>query len=1526
LPQTLEQVLAQFKLSRQPFVRTGDPVFASKFAKKIQAALNNPDFRKRIEKIGGPAMFAQLQGLVDIPMDATAIMKGRSKERNLDNRGVFDYVSEGLADTFTHMGLDEPMMRIITGEGAEITPFSAGGVVEGDPSVDLPFLGEVNPVSLGAQIASFLVPAAGAVKLAGAGVAATGLAASHPAWASAASYALGGSALEATRQGLNVHYKNQEWDPAQIALEGAIFGAGGTPVGGGAIGSRARAGLMSGTAATLLPPLVGKDVDPHRVAMETMFGVVFGNPKLGDLAAPDIPVPPAKGEAPGPIITPPPKEAVQVLTKAKEKIVETKAPRIKQQLKKAEVETGDPDGSLKARQEGIDKLSQIPEEALVKMALEPDVTPEMRVLIRDSLLSRKGRALTDVDAPVDVTPPPVKERALTPPKEEEALLSALAQKHVDDNIFRAPSGDPQRISDQVLYQALTRRTLPVKPKEAKRVMKELTPEERMAFTVEAERMKDLINTERSAQGKPALEDKALDKETADRMHLDIKYTGDGEVVGLTYDRTAILPTTKQQLRQVLIEDLRLDRDNAMKAAMAAKGDEVLTRDAGPIKSPKREAAETRIDARSRQIETMEQAVEDAPVVVESQALARKMADQLTENMTAKEIEEFPLPKVLEFFRGDIKNYLKQKAQRVRNPVDVVDESASVRRYNTDPETAVTVGIRGGSLEHTQLKQKRAKTQKGLSFKELQKEMGERGLDLTFIDGEFRVHTGADSIPVRSLKEAKAFLKTVDDMLDPKSKPVKEVKVKETPEAEPIRIDGPTIEETPPEFRISGPAIDEPGGGFIPAKLPVQGAAAPVKAAAKRKLIQVDHVGEGVHRTVNRKTGEVNEHPNLQSVAKQVAQTETPPSVEIGAPSLPPGDIPPSGGGTVGGLGGDGRYLADFELPVSTREFPSTFSNTFGMKGELMKSMEDATQVPVWTEVWEPMMKGLNLRDKFTSPARTSLAKILRGIKANRRRAPLDLLIAGKRAAQVAKDYSLRPKEVKAAKAAREWFRETFGWSGKELDTFFEEVIPAFRRADGDANRAYPGHEFPGMIHEIAEDVLNGHVKLDEPNLWVLANDMVSAYGNRRYMDEPIARTLQVQRKLGATIVSKDVLPLDRRQASTMNELVNQFKDQAINGMQGGETIAKAMNGLRDIFRRWGLVDETDWTAHDVSRVASATSSFISGAALSARVAPAFRNKFQTLLAGYKVGFKTLHRAERWAHTPEGKKMVAESGVIPGRMTYLIEEMAELAAGDKTTLGWIQRAQSLGMFLYKGADHSNRATSYLAGHQSIRDWAHLLKEGKVDEFLINTGLALESSTTLNRILEPLRKADKAGWDSALTRAGHEYGLRISDDTQFIYNPANSPAWMNTVPGRFFGQFGVWPLAFAELTMRTGIRNLGGNSAQKAAAKNFMKRMLLTNLALATLGIQLGVDTSSYNRANPLDFDGGPAWNAVRDSISLGLGTGGEFDQRVAKRNLERFLHTFYFPFGGALQDIQQAFDENDPYRAFLTALGFNLERQ
>ena len=1475
------------RLSKRPLFQTGDPDQAARFAQDALAATQDPRILAELKRLGIPAsVFARV---VDVPTTAQGIRDFRETARGEREglAGIGNFISEGAASMANFFGVDDPLLSVLGAGGADI-PETAFAPLPDDPTVGLGPLGEVNPISLIPQLASFLVPAAAAVRGGAAVVGATTLAANSPKIAALLAFSLGGGGLEAGRQAVRTQTKGESFNPTAIAREAAIFGAGGFPFGGGALVRRGLAAGAAGTTAAATSLLPGEEFDPSRVLSETVFAAAFGNPKISQIVASGSPAPTLPGVAKGVAakikaeMPPRGKKAVsaQHVTIAQEMrnvandvIPTTKksdlpepairdAEGVAERLEKAGQSPIDAAAALKARADIVEKLIKNSPEELLELIKTQGLSKTQQMVIRDAMATQKGRVTPAVDAPPSVTPmPPKDQRVLIHPKAEQ-VIGDLAKQKVTDKPFGAGRGDPQFMADAVATKGLTRKTDPIKPQDVRKIMKSLTPEERMTLAISMEDAKEAIKIERRQAGKLALDEVKLDQQAADRIKLNFD-----DEIGVVFEAsTRTAETNSNALRQMLIDDFRLEGHRLKKQADVAKADG-------------NEEAHQALEVKRQEVEAKAEAGEELEVLNFQQA--KGIMDRLTDGMTLKQIRELKLPKELEPFKNLIEVEMRRKAKFRKETAKAKEEGQKVARdMDADPDVPVTIQVRGGAAAPAKGK---AKTSKGVSFNDIRKAWHNQGGDLRPKDAGFEMTRQGQTFQFGSLKAARSALDDIDALVAHSAEEVKLPKVKKENLTKPV-----------------------------------------LEVAGDRKLVTVEHMGNGKYRTVDKTTGEAKTHSSLKTVADTISETPAPKSQEL----LPvPEELMTSGGGgSIGGPGESGR-MPIFDMPEPRDvNFPTSFGTALGTQRNLMLKMQDSLKLPIFDEVWEPIMKAANLKDKFSSVANNELTQLFKGTQPGRRRVVMDLLISGKAKAQVIRDLKASKAEIASAEKLSKWYEAVMGLDKKQLNEFFTEVIPRFREEGGDPIRSRnPDNTYSGTIGEILDEVIDGRIDLSEPNAHALAQDILFGLARKRFMGPSMKAAREIQRQITKRQRIPEVEPAEVGQLKTADVVIQNFMDTMLTGIGAGgrgNATAQFMKPFFEQLKKMKLLKEVPG-GKEVDQWASELASYISGAALSVRPALAMRNFLQRGLAANKVGWDTLLDAQRKALTAEGKALINDSGVIPGRVTWFVEDMAAMFKEEAEFRQFVLRAQSSGLYLYRKADHGNRGVSYLAGYLSVKKHAHNLKKGDVDTFLIETGIANESNTIISRILKPLQNVDAKSWDAALENSAKEYGMRLAEDTQFIYNPANAPAWTQNLVGKFAGQFGVWPIAFAEYGMRN-LTGLGAGGARGAAAQRFLIRQLSQGLAISMAGAMIGIDASSYNKANPISYDGGPAFNAAGDMVTLTTGTEGEFGTRMAKRNLLRFFQTFWLPFGGLIQDFRQSLDQDSPYLAMLTALGFTTQ--
>jgi hypothetical protein len=408
--------------------------------------------------------------------------------------------------------------------------------------------------------------------------------------------------------------------------------------------------------------------------------------------------------------------------------------------------------------------------------------------------------------------------------------------------------------------------------------------------------------------------------------------------------------------------------------------------------------------------------------------------------------------------------------------------------------------------------------------------------------------------------------------------------------------------------------------------------------------------------------------------------------------------------------------------------------------------------------------------------------------------------------------------------------------------------------------------------------------------------------------------------------------------------------------------------LSEAFGQWSgflkklrLIEGDTITPKDIERLAMMGTSWYGGLAMSGRLALVVRNLTQSMLSAPKVGFLNAARGVKAAINagPEGRAELVKAGIInePAMWSFAASRSSRLGGGIIQAQGALSHKlaqveqltrslQATGLSWYRGADQFNRAATYFAGKRALEHaWAKYQKGGAkdIETFYVDSGLAGDSKSFRRDIARMLGRGQ-------LEEAAHEYGKHVSRITQYLYSRPNVPQAFQGVKGRMFGQFGIWPLGFhSYVTEQAGgwvplfmnpIWALEGagrkalspfgvtqraRTAQSRYRTKFATRMIGQWVALGLMGRALGIDTSSWNKANPLALEGGPAFQILRDGLSLMIGAETEFDRAMGKASLKRFALQIMNPFAAAYRDVEDAIEEaakGNDMEAILNALGFN----
>jgi hypothetical protein len=572
-------------------------------------------------------------------------------------------------------------------------------------------------------------------------------------------------------------------------------------------------------------------------------------------------------------------------------------------------------------------------------------------------------------------------------------------------------------------------------------------------------------------------------------------------------------------------------------------------------------------------------------------------------------------------------------------------------------------------------------------------------------------------------------------------------------------------------------------------------------------------------------------------------------------------------------------------------------------------------------------------------------------------------------------------EIRASRKIRRYFYDIFNDPGnpkpnaRKFDV--DEImsgIEALREAEGDVKRL-PNNTLPEPLLELKDEIENGTLRLNTNNILDLASELLNGLGRVRYMSEALDGIRGQLKTLNSAKNKKDV-PAPRRAA------LKQAIDVTESYMDGlthrndytTATVAKHFGGLSKALQKAGLIRGDELSKQDVERLSMMMTSWYGGVAMSWRAALAFRNAFQPFLLGPKLGYGNVlggYKDAIAAMFNGNWKKLLDEGLIREQPLYGFSTVAGTRVGGtmfqaqagpgvspvrelvtqgmETSERAMRQFQSVGLWAYRSQDAFNRVTSYYASQRAMKGaFKHLETGGKdaVDDFKMESGLLGDSQTVQRNVMRLVNKGMR-------DEAADYYGKHNSRTSQFIYSKTNAPKMFQNVYGRAFGQFGIWPMGYWEYLANNmgGQRGVfaGGTSAnfkwlkqawsKEARGKyartpderyraRFTGRYLAQLAAFATFGAITGINVSTYNKANPLAYEGGPAKQLISDLIDLGAGTGSGFQNDMALSSVKRFLLQMVNPAGGMTNDIRQGLrrlDRGDnPLEVLLEFLAFNMD--
>lgn len=643
-----------------------------------------------------------------------------------------------------------------------------------------------------------------------------------------------------------------------------------------------------------------------------------------------------------------------------------------------------------------------------------------------------------------------------------------------------------------------------------------------------------------------------------------------------------------------------------------------------------------------------------------------------------------------------------------------------------------------------------------------------------------------------------------------------------------------------------------------------------------------------------------------------------------------------------------------QIPLISRQFRNTM--------DLFQRIEESTGLPIWSQGFLPIDRGMQQMRRQLLPWEDRVAQIWRGITQDRRNAITDVWteIEGSGlnlsdAAKLFKSRGFSPREISAFTQSHRVFDQWFEMSGidpnRYMNLYLSRLRPSVQnpRADDLADIFMNSDAKPTESQFFAEFTRTGQLAQLEKDPELIMHKYIRTLMWRDHVKPSYDRLSQLVGQRGSdgairAITFQDVKDLWGQEAS--NAMLRQARqgtrltDPVIPGPLRGfiEQFLVSSRGIPD--KSWEtlraysarILDKLKVQADPrvTEELLNVYQSTMYASALGLRPGLVARNLSQNLWMLYtRIGNKHIGPGLERALSNQGFQEAFESGVL--RLTEagvpFQDALMRQIAGDGVTgasgagrlispvlqlamrTGQVSRSLSQqALKYYSSSDQINRAWAYHSQKMFTADKLALYERGRIgwDRF-VEEGLPFFRQPTKQQFRQLY---DTEGRESALKFIG----FQASDESNFIYGVGASPPWMQKPFGRFAGMFGQWPLWSAELYLS---RVRTGTPKQQAA---FWARTAALTGIFANIGAQTGVNM--WNWIAPGSFvswGGGPAIDYL---VNLHAVTDGPIEQRAGSlARLAKNMGRLALPGQVAWNDMEDALSEDDIEQAvFRTFLG------
>jgi hypothetical protein len=328
-------------------------------------------------------------------------------------------------------------------------------------------------------------------------------------------------------------------------------------------------------------------------------------------------------------------------------------------------------------------------------------------------------------------------------------------------------------------------------------------------------------------------------------------------------------------------------------------------------------------------------------------------------------------------------------------------------------------------------------------------------------------------------------------------------------------------------------------------------------------------------------------------------------------------------------------------------------------------------------------------------------------------------------------------------------------------------------------------------------------------------------------------------------------------------------------------------------------------------------SYASGLAL--RPAVAIRDALQVFITGLPViGGGAFAKGLTKALTREGWDFAENSGALL-RKTNIGEMYGdifnEMPLPEKGLMNSVTQLSQKLLGPSRWGNNLARASVFNGVFSDAMDALEKFKAGSIDQaqFLKDSHLWFTEPQVYSKFLS---RAVQEGVSGNLAK---DIALELTDSTQWAYRRGTQPAMLKTGLGRILGQYGNWPLNYAEYVTKLGRKY----TTFPDKAMGAMGLWAATNFAASKAMEGIGADSSKWLWTSPASFTGGPNLDLVQDLMTA---VRSDDEGASARARVMRYPLNF-IPGSIATRSIISAMENNEdmslvpPGKGLIRALGF-----